>query len=174
MYFYLYWLHNHFYSTFNPHSLPICSLQIHSTPHLLVLHPVTPHPLHTHSLTSHPLIYSLILLHSTPLHNHSLHIHSLHIQSTQFNSFQIFVRLVACIVMTCIINPWLLLPLTPLTLLVFFIRHYAIHTTRDTKRLEAAGRTCFFHDLSNVDVTLCEFVSWLSTVDVTVGSKNYN
>ncbi|KAJ8304060.1 hypothetical protein KUTeg_017643 [Tegillarca granosa] len=51
--------------------------------------------------------------------------------------FEIGLRLAFLTGTTCVINPWLILPLLPIIIVVFLIRYYAIQTTRDMKRIEA-------------------------------------
>nr|XP_034300528.1 multidrug resistance-associated protein 4-like [Crassostrea gigas] len=67
---------------------------------------------------------------------------------------EIIVRLALQIGITCIINPFLLLPLTPLVLVIYLIRWFSLPTTRNMKRLEAMTKSPIFSHISDTLVGL--------------------
>ncbi|XP_034300532.2 ATP-binding cassette sub-family C member 4-like [Magallana gigas] len=67
---------------------------------------------------------------------------------------EVSVHLVMTIVITCIINPFLLLPFTPLVIVIYFIRLFSLPTTRNMKRLEAMTQSPIFSHISDTLVGL--------------------
>nr|XP_034300520.1 multidrug resistance-associated protein 4 isoform X1 [Crassostrea gigas] len=67
---------------------------------------------------------------------------------------EITVRLAMQIGITCIINPFLLLPLTPLVIVIYLIRWFSLPTTRNMKRLEAMTQSPIFSHISDTLVGL--------------------
>lgn len=68
--------------------------------------------------------------------------------------FEIGLRLAFLTGTTCVINPWLILPLLPIIIVVFLIRYYAIQTTRDMKRIEAVNRSPVYSHVSDTLIGL--------------------
>ncbi|XP_065933452.1 ATP-binding cassette sub-family C member 4-like isoform X1 [Magallana gigas] len=67
---------------------------------------------------------------------------------------EISVQLAMKIGITCIINPFLLLPLTPLVIVLYLIRWFSLPTTRNMKRLEAMTQSPIFSHISDTLVGL--------------------
>ncbi|XP_065933456.1 ATP-binding cassette sub-family C member 4-like isoform X3 [Magallana gigas] len=67
---------------------------------------------------------------------------------------EIIVRLAMQIGITCIINPYLLLPLTPLVIVIYLVRWFSLPTTRNMKRLEAMTQSPIFSHISDTLVGL--------------------
>ncbi|XP_065933440.1 ATP-binding cassette sub-family C member 4-like isoform X2 [Magallana gigas] len=67
---------------------------------------------------------------------------------------EISVHLAMKIGITCIINPFLLLPLTPLVIVLYLIRWFSLPTTRNMKRLEAMTQSPIFSHISDTLVGL--------------------
>nr|XP_034300519.1 multidrug resistance-associated protein 4-like isoform X5 [Crassostrea gigas] len=67
---------------------------------------------------------------------------------------EISVQLAMKIGITCIINPFLLLPLTPLVIVLYLIRRFSLPTTRNMKRLEAMTQSPIFSHISDTLVGL--------------------
>eukprot|EP00105_Crassostrea_gigas_P021459 XP_011440600.1 PREDICTED: multidrug resistance-associated protein 4 isoform X2 [Crassostrea gigas] len=70
----------------------------------------------------------------------------------------IVLEIVICLAMqigiTFIINPFLLLPLTPLVIVIYLIRLFSLPTTRNMKRLEAMTQSPIFSHISDTLVGL--------------------
>ncbi|KAL3867298.1 hypothetical protein ACJMK2_044512, partial [Sinanodonta woodiana] len=60
-------------------------------------------------------------------------------------SFMVIVLVLA----TCIINPWLLIPVLIMTVFIVMLRYYAMHTLRETKRIEAIARSPMYSHVSD-------------------------
>ncbi|KAL3867284.1 hypothetical protein ACJMK2_044498 [Sinanodonta woodiana] len=60
-------------------------------------------------------------------------------------SFMVIVLVLA----TCIINPWLLIPVIIMILFLVILRYYAMHTLRETKRIEAIARSPMYSHVSD-------------------------
>ncbi|KAL5004812.1 hypothetical protein ScPMuIL_018268 [Solemya velum] len=68
--------------------------------------------------------------------------------------FMLAVIIAGMLVMTCMINPWVLVPLAPLCVIVVLLRFYAVRTTRYMKRIEAIARSPLYSHLSETLVGL--------------------
>ena len=53
---------------------------------------------------------------------------------------QLIFRICALTILTCVVNPLLLVPLFLIVVLIVYIRHYAFSTMRHLKRLEAVSK----------------------------------
>ncbi|KAK3603103.1 hypothetical protein CHS0354_027887 [Potamilus streckersoni] len=62
---------------------------------------------------------------------------------------ELTIRLIGLILTTCIINPWLLIPVLIMTVFIVVLRYYAMHTLRETKRIEAIARSPMYSHVSD-------------------------
>ncbi|XP_062616989.1 ATP-binding cassette sub-family C member 4-like isoform X2 [Saccostrea cucullata] len=76
------------------------------------------------------------------------------IPSLAYAVIETSIRLLMQIVITCIVNPYLLLPLTPLVILIYLLRQFALPTTRNMKRLDSVTQSPVFSHISDTLVGL--------------------
>ncbi|XP_066275333.1 ATP-binding cassette sub-family C member 4-like [Branchiostoma lanceolatum] len=69
-----------------------------------------------------------------------------------FDYLQLILIVVSALLVSAVVNPWVLIPTVPITAAFFLTRHYYLQTSRDVKRLEATARSPVF---SHVSTTLC-------------------
>ncbi|KAL3867292.1 hypothetical protein ACJMK2_044506 [Sinanodonta woodiana] len=62
---------------------------------------------------------------------------------------QLSFMVIALVLATCIINPWLLIPVIIMILFIVILRYYAMHTLRETKRIEAIVRSPMYSHVSD-------------------------
>ncbi|XP_072883234.1 ATP-binding cassette sub-family C member 4 isoform X1 [Hemitrygon akajei] len=68
---------------------------------------------------------------------------------TFMDFFQIFLQILSVIAVAVSVIPWILIPITPLVIIFFFLRSYFLETSRDIKRMETTTRSPVFSHLSS-------------------------
>ncbi|XP_078669852.1 ATP-binding cassette sub-family C member 4-like [Branchiostoma floridae x Branchiostoma belcheri] len=68
-----------------------------------------------------------------------------------FDYLQLILVVTSALLVSAVVNPWVLIPTVPITAAFFLTRHYYLQTSRDVKRLEATARSPVF---SHVSTTL--------------------
>ena len=63
-------------------------------------------------------------------------------------SIQLMLLLLTSIIVPSVANPWLLIPIFPLTVLILYISKYYLKTSRELKRLESICRSPVFSHIS--------------------------
>ncbi|XP_033761066.1 multidrug resistance-associated protein 4-like isoform X2 [Pecten maximus] len=67
---------------------------------------------------------------------------------TFFDFIQCFLLILGIVLVVCIVNPWVFIPLFPLCIVFYITRTYHIRTSRHIKRLEGTTRSPVFSHLS--------------------------
>ncbi|XP_060072940.1 ATP-binding cassette sub-family C member 4-like isoform X1 [Ylistrum balloti] len=67
---------------------------------------------------------------------------------TFFDFIQCFLLIMGIVLVVCIVNPWVFIPLVPLCIVFYITRTYHIRTSRHIKRLEGTTRSPVFSHLS--------------------------
>ncbi|XP_021376611.1 multidrug resistance-associated protein 4-like isoform X5 [Mizuhopecten yessoensis] len=67
---------------------------------------------------------------------------------TFFDFVQCFLLILGIILVVCVVNPWVFIPLVPLCIVFYVTRTYHIKTSRHIKRLEGTTRSPVFSHLS--------------------------
>uniref|UniRef100_UPI00398F2F2F ATP-binding cassette sub-family C member 4 n=1 Tax=Pristiophorus japonicus TaxID=55135 RepID=UPI00398F2F2F len=67
---------------------------------------------------------------------------------TCMDFLQTFLQILGVIAVAVSVIPWILLPITPLVIVFFFLRRYFLETSRDIKRMESTTRSPAFSHLS--------------------------
>ena len=70
------------------------------------------------------------------------------------DALQIFLFCIGAIVLPSILNPWIILPATPLMILFILIGRYYLTTSRDLRRLEGVNRSPVLSHFSNTLIGL--------------------
>ncbi|XP_069746450.1 ATP-binding cassette sub-family C member 4 isoform X3 [Narcine bancroftii] len=68
---------------------------------------------------------------------------------TFMDFLQVFLQILGVVVVAVSIIPWILIPITPLVIIFFFLRRYFLETSRDIKRMETTTRSPAFSHLSS-------------------------
>ncbi|XP_050401602.2 ATP-binding cassette sub-family C member 4 isoform X1 [Patella vulgata] len=71
-----------------------------------------------------------------------------------FINVDLLLTLLGIAINICIIAPWLFIALVPLAIVVVAIRYYAVHTTRDVRRLEALAKSPVYCHISDTIIGL--------------------
>ncbi|KAK3762198.1 hypothetical protein RRG08_057436 [Elysia crispata] len=71
-----------------------------------------------------------------------------HLPWVMFDFFQSLLLTAGAVVVSCVFNPWVLIPVIPLLVLFIIVRRYYIQTSRGVKRLEGTTRSPVFSCLS--------------------------
>ncbi|KAL5005221.1 hypothetical protein ScPMuIL_018677 [Solemya velum] len=67
---------------------------------------------------------------------------------TFFDFIQCFLLIIGIVIVAGVVNPWVFIPIVPLTVLFLFIRKYYLASSRHIKRLEGTTRSPVFSHLS--------------------------
>ncbi|XP_043548623.1 multidrug resistance-associated protein 4 [Chiloscyllium plagiosum] len=68
---------------------------------------------------------------------------------TCMDFLQSSLQILGVIAVAVAVIPWILIPITPLAIVFFFLRHYYLKTSRDIKRMETSTRSPVFSHLSS-------------------------
>ncbi|EDV27233.1 uncharacterized protein TRIADDRAFT_54972 [Trichoplax adhaerens] len=63
-------------------------------------------------------------------------------------TIQCFLVVIGQLVMMSVVNPWMLIPITVVSVIFIFLRRYYLYLSRDVKRLEAAGSSPIYSHMS--------------------------
>jgi ATP-binding cassette subfamily C (CFTR/MRP) protein 4 len=60
--------------------------------------------------------------------------------------FQSFLQVIGIVIVSCVINPWVVLAAVPLVVVFILLRRFYLRTSRAIKRIEGAGKSTMLHE----------------------------